>query len=379
VTFTGAKAGSFYDFERQQGGGPLQLIQRILFCTPFEAINWAKDFLGQAPDLQVPSHFAFKNSEKEREWVSLKPISKAPTLPEISKKLAAHYKETARYAYRDPDGQILFYTLRLEDEAHKKIILPLSYGYFKGNSEEPSWSLKGYQADKKPLYNLYLLKEFPKSKVLIVEGEKTADAALKMFPCDKMICLTWPGGAGAVIKSDWQPLFMREVIIWPDNDKAGFEASESICRELRKVGIKSLHEVDRGVLTQELPPKWDLADPLPQGKNTAFIKDMLLQAHEKAVGLHALMSYLKAKSLSMDVRIANQALSCIEEKMRATLEQRVGQRKWEINSILLEETLRMLKYPTQVKEDLARTNFHQAIKQSDIIVDRFIKDNEMER
>lgn len=78
-----------------------------------------------------------------------------------------------------------------------------------------------------------------------MEGEKTADAASKMFPKEKMICLTWSGGAGAVSKSDWQPLFMREVIVWPDNDKAGYEASDAICSELRRVGIRSLHEVQR--------------------------------------------------------------------------------------------------------------------------------------
>ena len=132
---TGQKAGSFYDFEQQQGGGPLQLIQKRLSCSQTEAIAWAKDFLGQAPSIQVPSHFTVKKPEKEQEWVSLKPGSDpAPSLKEISKGLTIHYKETARYTYREADGAILFHTLRMEDEKGKKIVLPLSYGYYKGDT-----------------------------------------------------------------------------------------------------------------------------------------------------------------------------------------------------------------------------------------------------
>ena len=79
-------------------------------------------------------------------------------------------------------------------------------------------------------------------------------------------------------KSDWKPLRGRDVVIWPDNDKAGFEASDSIYKELREIGVKSLREVDRLILAKECPPKWDLADPLPDGKKDGFFKEMLLRA-----------------------------------------------------------------------------------------------------
>ena len=330
VTFTGAKPGSFYDHERHQGGGPLQLIQRSLSCTPTEAITWAKDFLGQHPLSQYPLNLSLKISKKNKNR-SLKPTFSHPR-PRNLQKISNSLQRTARYAYRDLDGHTLFYTLRLEDESGKKIVLPLSYGYFSGNSDTPSWSLKGYQADHKPLYNLHLLKECPHSKVLLVEGEKTAEAASKLFPREKMICLTWSGGAGAVHKTDWQPLFMRDVIIFPDNDKAGIDASDSICHSLRKVGIKSLHEVDREILAKELPPKWDLADPLPQGKNATFIKDMLLRAHEKGVGLDVLVSHLNLHKVQVDIHIATAVHAQVEEKMRPTLEQQFGRvEKWENN------------------------------------------------
>ena len=47
------------------------------------------------------------------------------------------------------------------------------------HSEHPTWSLKGYQTEKKPLYNLHLLQAFPKSKVLIVEGGEDSQCRLK--------------------------------------------------------------------------------------------------------------------------------------------------------------------------------------------------------
>ncbi len=358
VVFTGKGLGCFHDFEKKEGGGPLQLIQKRLFCSNAEAIAWAKDFMGQAPT-QAPVHYFLKKSEKDQDWVSLKPSESAPTLDKISKNLAHYYMETARYQYCDHDGGVLFYTLRLQDKAGKKIVLPLSYGHYKDNDDEPNWSLKGYQANKKPIYNLQLLQAYPKSKVLVVEGEKTADAASKMFPPEKMICITWSGGASAVNKTDWRPLFMRDVIIWPDNDKAGFEASETLCKELRKIGVKSLHEVDKSILAKELPPKWDLADPLPQDKPTSFIKDMILRAQNKAVGLEQLMAQLKANALQIDPKIAHEVLFTVEERLRCDLEKKFGQRHWEINSEILKETVQILKDPSQIKAVLNADSYQE--------------------
>ena len=75
---------------------------------------------------------------------------------------------------------------------------------------------------------------------MIVEGEKTADAANRLINKVGMICLTWLGGASATGRTDWSVLNDREVIIWPDNDQPGFKAANQICSELRKIGVKSL-------------------------------------------------------------------------------------------------------------------------------------------
>ena len=114
-------------------------------------------------------------------------------------------------------------------------------------------------------------------------SESFSQAYLNLYLKEKMISISWIGGAGAVGRTDWSPLKGREVIIWPDNDKAGFEASDTLCRNLQQTGLKSLSEVNREHLTIDLPPKWDLADTLPEDKDPYFINRTLLRASERKV------------------------------------------------------------------------------------------------
>ena len=53
----------------------------------------------------------------------------------------------------------------------------------------------------------------------MVEGEKTCDAAGKLFASHAPT--TSMGGANAPHCSDWKPLKGRKVVIWPDNDANG--------------------------------------------------------------------------------------------------------------------------------------------------------------
>jgi putative DNA primase/helicase len=44
----------------------------------------------------------------------------------------------------------------------------------------------------------------PDAPVLIVEGEKTADAAALLYP--SAVVITWPSGCKAYAKADWSPI-----------------------------------------------------------------------------------------------------------------------------------------------------------------------------
>ena len=116
------------------------------------------------------------------------------------------------------------------------------------------WQSVAYP-EPRPLYRLDVLTNRAQAGVLVVEGEKSADAAARLFP--DLVVTTWAGGAKTVGKADWSPLAGRCVVIWPDADGPGREAAAAIASRLDRVRIVQLPDT--------LPSGWDLADPLPAG------------------------------------------------------------------------------------------------------------------
>jgi hypothetical protein len=106
-----------------------------------------------------------------------------------------------------------------------------------------------------PLYRLDDLLARPNAPVLVVEGEKTADAAAELFP--DYVVVTSPGGCNAPGKTDWVLLEGRRVVVWPDNDMPG-----------RKYAEQVMVRVPHAILVEmplNFPTGWDLADPAPDG------------------------------------------------------------------------------------------------------------------
>jgi len=268
VTHSGEKSGQFYDFEKGEGGGPLKLIQNRLGMDKQEAIDWAQNFVGTSSSIKIPQQLPKSSkvpSQDQNQWMSLKPPANTST---PSDRQVGNYIETARYAYKNAKGDLLHYILRLEDKEGNKITPPLSYGYNPLKNEKPYWKMKGfdYGEEKRTLYNLDCLEKNPLAPVIIVEGEKTADAApgkLKGIRDEEYIAVTWSGGCKSVSKTDWSPLAGRNVLVWPDNDKGGFQAGKEIENELFKVGAKEIKTVDKQWLQGNFEKKWDLADPWP--------------------------------------------------------------------------------------------------------------------
>lgn len=285
IPVQGSKVGTYYDFVKGKGGSLLTLVQQELNLDVEEACRWTLDL----PQLPLPPP-PREVSQPEEKWVSLKPPEDTPALTG-KKGLMKQYREVSRYPYRDRSGDLLYYVVRLEnlDDKGKKITPPLSYGHYQGNSDEPFWRFKAFQQEKKSLYHLELLDKSPNAQVLLVEGEKAAEAASHLFP--KTIVMTWPGGASAVCKADWTVLQDRSVIIWPDHDEAGFKASDAIAKELRTVGVKNLKAI-RSDQLRKFPEKWDLADPLPKGVNYHHLNQMMDQAENLDRGPIALFEKL---------------------------------------------------------------------------------------
>ena len=116
-----------------------------------------------------------------------------------------------------------------------------------------AWRWKAPPAPR-PLLNLSKLRSNP-GTVLIVEGEKTADAAAKLYP--KAIVTTWPSGCKAIDKADWQPLKGRRIILWPDADQPGNLAMERLAQLLLQLPVERVQLV---APPADAPEGWDLAD-----------------------------------------------------------------------------------------------------------------------
>jgi hypothetical protein len=177
------------------------------------------------------------------------------------------------WEYRDTENRLLFVVARFDPPRDRKQILPLTCG-------RDGWRWRAPPAPR-PLYGLDRLAARPDAAVIVTEGEKTADAAAALFP--DMVAITWPGGALAVAKADWQPLRGRHVVVWPDADDAGRRAAVQVAQAARAAGAASVAIVP---VPSDLPDGWDLADPLPEGVTLDTLRALVAQAEAQHDGQH---------------------------------------------------------------------------------------------
>ena len=195
------------------------------------------------------------------EWVADVPADAPPRLELFKKR-----KPSAWWTYRNAGGRIVLYVARFDGEAGEKEIVPQTLW------KEPDglkWHWRGAPAPR-PLYNLQALTDRPDYPVLIVEGEKTADAAAGLFPA--FVAMTWPGGSAGVNSSDWRPLAGREIIVIPDNDDPGRKAADHVRKRALEAGAASVAVI---ALPSGLPDKWDVADAWPHDFSLADLTALI--------------------------------------------------------------------------------------------------------
>jgi len=178
---------------------------------------------------------------KREEWI---PCIAKP----LSNVTLEHYKygfPSQVWQYMTQDGKRSYGVVcRFDHGDGKKDVIPFvpctnSFGQVYGR-----WH--GF-AKPRPLYGLQKIGD--SESVLLVEGEKTADAAQKFF---SMPVLSWPGGSNAVRHVDFSPIQHKRVFVWPDNDEAGMKAAQAIRRALPQARIIRP--------PADMPKGWDLAD-----------------------------------------------------------------------------------------------------------------------
>lgn len=249
-------SGAWADFASGDKGGDLvSLVAYVHGIKQGEAADRLAQFLGiEKPGAQKRARNdersagntkASTHSEKPASGPAsnadgdtcIMPVPQDAPAPPVSH--LRHGKPSHRWAYLAADGSVNFYVDRWEPKAEgeRKQLAPLSL--WRTAAGRLEWKFKGPPAPQ-PLYNLpSLAKAAP---VVIVEGEKAADAAAILLPDHPVV--TWQGGAQAVGKADFSPLAGREVWLWSDNDEAGTKAMGAAAAALFKAGAAGVKRFD---------------------------------------------------------------------------------------------------------------------------------------
>lgn len=176
-----------------------------------------------------------------------------------------------RWAYYNIKGELIGWVVRFTDPSAKAI--PFQW------CGKDGWQSTGFN-DPRALYNLKNIGD--KGTILIVEGEKSADAAALLFPT--IISITWQGGSQAVKKTDWTPLAGRGVIIWRDNDEPGKKAEIEICKILSELGCRI--KIFNNTALASKPVGWDAADMNDLSGQAAldWLKDNIIEYQRGGAG-----------------------------------------------------------------------------------------------
>jgi len=154
-----------------------------------------------------------------------------------------------QWEYRDKAGNVIMLVCRWNQPNGRKDIRPLV-------RTADGWKWQHHPTPR-PLYNLDQLANEPERPVYVLEGEKAAAAAQKLFPA--VVATTWPGGAQSVGQADWTSLAGRDVTLVPDCDEPGRQAMRWVAKALSQTA-KRVRIVDPSTKGLSLPDGWDLAD-----------------------------------------------------------------------------------------------------------------------
>ncbi len=241
VELDGPRAGLWYDHASGEGGDLIDLARATLQTDAKGAFRWARSFLG-IPDASPKREFhplrkAFRRSENQP-WMH----------------------GSRSWPYHDEMGNVVAHVVRFDMPDGSKDVLPLRFLPPDDALPDPlnpsHWRWRGWRIPEPvPLYNAHLLARRAADPVLVVEGEKTADAAAALFPGH--VVVTWQGGSKTAARADVSALNGRQVLIWPDNDNPGRDAAKVLAARITGARIVPT--------PQGLPDGWDLADPAPAG------------------------------------------------------------------------------------------------------------------
>lgn len=259
------KKGMWADFAAgDSGGDAISLYAAINRMSQGDAGKALADMFGGAD---------YKAPPKQKEAEEIRVIQPAPNpAPESAFRHWKFGKPAKVWTYKGKNGELMGYVCRFELENGDKETWPLVY-------TEKGWKWKSFIVPRS-LYNLDILASMPNDRqILIVEGEKCADAAMQILP--NQIAIAWPGGGKAAHLAEWRLLAGRDVIIWPDRDRKKYQGNHERAGEemdyIDQPGTVTalkiaeiLHNMACGVRIldvskMDVKDGWDIADAVESG------------------------------------------------------------------------------------------------------------------
>lgn len=276
--------GYFYCFGCGEGGDAIDFVQKYEGVGFNAAVGQiVGNHTGEASPVR---HQPTKPAKAADEWKLIAPIPDDTPPPKFAFR---GMQATRTWLYRDEAGGRIGYVCRFDKPEGGKEVVPLAYWVHTGTGEM-AWRFAAF-AKPRPIYGLDRLAANPTAQVLIVEGEKAADAAQALFG-RRLVVVSWPGGGKAVRFVDWSPLKGRRVGLWPDADQKTYPERHELAGELMPFieqpgtvamvdiaeALEGLAESVRFIMPPDgVPDGWDLADQLPE--------DWDLMAHAKSSAL----------------------------------------------------------------------------------------------
>lgn len=229
VKIGGEGQGTYFDFERDEGGGVLDLVKRETGRANGEAVKW----------LRENGHLDRRSPRKRTGVIA------------------------ATYDYESITGKSVFQVVRSADPKTFRQRRPDGNGGW-------LWNLEG--VERVPYRLPELLKSSIHAPVFVVEGEKDVET----LRAHGLIATTNPGGAGKWLPSMSKFLRDRHVVVLPDNDVAGENHAQDVATKL--LGIARSIRIVR---LPNLPPKGDVSDWLAAGGTAEELEQLVRESAEE--------------------------------------------------------------------------------------------------
>lgn len=277
------RAGVWKDYATGDGGSDLVSLYAYLFHNNDQgaaAKELATNYGVRIGDPIVRQQAAEAKNVRNIEDAKPEPVVPVPAHAGApSFKHPAHGMPSHTWEYKDREGRTLMFVCRFDPPGERKQVVPRSWCRRPDGTE--GWNWRGITGTKKrPLYGLDRLAADPEADAIVVEGEKTADAAQRIFG-QAAVCVTWMGGVETADRVSVNALAGRRVVLWPDFDaqryKDGHPQAGQVMPLHEQPGIRAMMAMAqackglaREVIMVGYTPDadrhgWDLADAEAEG------------------------------------------------------------------------------------------------------------------